>query len=142
MSGQGDEDPIKIGDPGSVSTAVKSWLDLAKYPLHLLDHASDLAVIVDLHGTGRPRLALLGLGLDLLPGLFTFAQFLRLGHEWWRCALLLFHPVNFYLHSALAGGCQETSSFSARVALYSKEVQSQLEAPMQLIFTLTLICLR
>ena len=29
-------------------------------------------------------------------------HFARLGYPRWKCALLLFHPANFYIHTALA----------------------------------------
>ncbi len=108
-----------------------------------LDHLSDALVLADLWQRGRRDLFAVGLALDLLPGPASAAHFLRLGYPWWRCAALLFHPANFYVHTALAHfGSSSSSSFSRQVADHSREAQALLEAPMQLIFTLTLICLR
>ena len=71
----------------------------------------------------------------------------RLGYGWWRCLGLAFHPVNFYVHSAIStftkdgpkGGRFTQKEFSTRVAMYAREVQGLLEAPLQMVFTLTLM---
>ncbi len=59
-------------------------------------------MLLDLWWRGHYGLAIAGLGIDLLPGPTTVAHFVRLGHPWRRCCLLIFHPLNFYLHSVVA----------------------------------------
>ncbi len=59
-------------------------------------------MLLDLWWRGHYGLAIAGLGIDLLPGPTTVAHFVRLGHPWKRCCLLIFHPLNFYLHSVVA----------------------------------------
>ncbi len=122
--------------------------------LALADHATDLALVWDLFGRGHRAIAAAALAVDLFPGPVTAVQFLRLGYGWKRSLLLLFHPANFYVHSVISqcrarrrqgSGSEEKEeeeSFSARVALYSREVQSLLEAPMQMVLTMTLMNLR
>ncbi len=91
---------------------------------------------------GHPVAGALGIGLDLLCGLITVAHFAWLGHGR-KCLALVFHPVNFYLHSAysLYSG-QGSEGFSTQVAAYAAAAQSLLEAPVQMIFTLALINIR
>ncbi len=107
-----------------------------------LDHISDFLVLAELWLRGSASLFVTGLVLDLLPGPVTAVQFGRFGHPWWKCLLLLFHPINLYVHTALAECTHYEAAFSSQVALYAMDVQGLLEAPMQLIFTLTLVCLR
>ncbi len=117
---------------------------LAKVLLSSVDHVTDGLVLADLYRRGLFSLFWTGLALDLLPGPATAVQFAHLGHSWWKCCLLLLHPINYYVHSALAFGKEDSprGKFSALVAAYAKEAQGLLEAPMQLIFTTTLVCLR
>ena len=132
-------DGVDADDRGRYASAL---ILLARVLLSILDHLTDLLVLLDLWRRDRAALAAVGAALDLLPGPVTAAQFLRLGHPWWKCGLLLFHPANFYVHSAISRCCPDASSFSRQVAQYARECQGLLESPMQLIFTMTLITLR
>ncbi len=149
------DDPLAEGekdapgeDGGGTSTRARYFSTIllsVRILVASLDHVSDFLVLFFLGRQGLFAFLLAGVCIDLLPGPVTAAQFFRRGHPWWRCCLLLFHPINFYLHSALGawyGSGSEAGKFSAEVALYSREAQGLLEAPMQLIFTLTLTTLR
>lgn len=112
--------------------------------LGLLDHATTFAVLAVLLRQGHVWSCTVGLALSLLPGLVTAFQVGRLSYPNWKLVALLFHPANFYVHSAVDAWKQRRSgaavqSFSSRVAKVSSTAHELLEAPLQLVFTLSLI---
>ncbi len=112
-----------------------------KIAVGTLDHISDYLVLYSLWRRGLHKIFVAGLMLDLLPGPVTAAHFSRQGHAWWRCLLLLFHPANLYVHLILSQVLAD-GAFSELVVAHSRQAQALLEAPMQLVFTLTLVMLR
>ncbi len=110
--------------------------------LALVDHVTDISVIAQLFLYGHAVQGAVGIALDLLCGLVTVAHFIWLGSGWRKSLALLFHPVNFYLHSfySLFKKLGE-EEFSPQVARYSAAVQGLLEAPFQMVFTLSLVCI-
>ena len=100
----------------------------------IADQASDISVLAALYTTGYIKLFYLGLAIDLLPGPVTALQFFLLGFRK-ACLLLLFHPANIFIHtfSVLLGNSPDVVKFSNQVIEYSRESQSLLESPLQVI---------
>lgn len=123
------------------STYVAGFVLFLRILPAIIDHLSDIPILITLWNTGYRKLFWLGLAIDLLPGPVTAYQFFLLGFKS-QCALLLIHPINVFVYTflALCDVSPKVTCFSRRVVAYCHECQALLESPMQIIFTTSLIC--
>jgi hypothetical protein len=74
-----------------------------------------LAVLYQLFKLELLHFFWIGLFIDLLPGPIAVYQFFRLGFGW-KSLLLVFHPVNAYVHTVLVvSGFKKGGEFSRKV---------------------------
>jgi len=97
----------------------------------ILDHLTDIPVLLMLWSRGYFKLFWLGLLIDLLPGPLAVYQFYLLGHRK-GCLALILHPLNVFLFTTLSL-LKIKTDFSRKVVAFSHEAQALLESPMQVI---------
>ena len=119
---------------------ILSKLVLFEVALMLFDTASDMSIVVSLYNKGFLGLSLIGLFIDLLPGLTTTLYMSSNGYGW-KSLLLLVHPWNIIWHCFWSFYSKPRSEavFHKKIFMFSKACQSLLESPLQIIFTTTLI---
>ena len=108
------------------------------------DFVSDMVVLYKLLKGDHWELFLVGLLFDLLPGPITALQMYLHGYGLRKSLALLVHPLNILMQSFLVfHECStEKAELHKKIFTIAKECQGLLEAPLQIIFTFTLMANR
>ena len=137
-----NEMPVKEED-GNIQVKTSDFKENMKVcfgvVLMCIDYISDVSILIKLLLNGHWKLFLIGLVIDLIIGPITALQMYSKGYGLKKSLTLIIHPVNIIRQSFLTLKSSENSESHKQIFLIGKELQGLLEAPLQIIFTMTLI---